>query len=111
MPFPLKKEIKILWLLSVVMSLFILTTAMGCRTSNLDNQAWYKTLSAASERYHDGERCIFCGMVHSFSALAHGDICSAREYNRMGPFLFSVLVLNLFCGLVMFIRNINKGAS
>ena len=86
MPLPLKKEIKILWLLSVVVALCILTTAMGYGTSNLDNQAWYKTLSAATQRYHDGERCIFCGMVHSFAALAHGDIRSAREYNRIGPF-------------------------
>ena len=111
MSFPLKKEIKILWLLSVVVSLFILTTAMGYRTSNLDNQAWYKTLSAAAERYHDGERCIFCGMVHSFNAIAHGDMRSAREYNRLGPFLFSILVLNLFCGMVIFIKNLSKGAS
>ena len=40
-------------------------------------------------------KCALCGITHSFCAMADGDFSSAVQYYRLGPLLFSFIILQI----------------
>ncbi len=42
-----------------------------------------------------GLQCALCGMTHSFSEMASGDIAKAFEYHRLGPVAFIFVVFQI----------------
>ena len=40
-------------------------------------------------------KCAFCGMTHSFIAVAHGDLTAALQYHFLGPVLFGFIVFQI----------------
>jgi hypothetical protein len=48
--------------------------------------------------YH---HCRTCGLTHSFSAISHGNLTLAREYNDLGPALFGCVVATAVAGALL----------
>jgi hypothetical protein len=65
-----------------------LLIGLGSLLAVNDNRLPFLRLSPAAP-LHAGH-CAFCGMTHSFVALARGEVPTARQYNPMGPALYLV---------------------
>ncbi len=111
MDFSLRKERRLIWLVSVGISAILVSAACSGGEKRLDEKDWYQRFSALVARYHGEGRCILCGMLHSFSACARGDIAAAHEYNRIGPYVFVLLIANVASGVVYIVQNVRQGAT
>ena len=48
--------------------------------------------------YH---HCRTCGLTHSFSAISHGNMALAREYNDWGPTVYGCFVAAALAGALL----------
>jgi hypothetical protein len=90
----LRKEIYILWAISVVIGLVILSLSFYFSPNDVDNGV-FSFLSIP----HD--HCPLCGMSHSFTFMSRGDFQQAWFWNPGGPVLYALLSVNSLAGLVV----------
>ncbi len=58
-----------------------------------------------------GIRCALCGMTHSFSEMALGDIAKAFEYHRLGPVAFIFVVFQIPYRVAVLSRGFRRTTS
>ncbi|MBF0547555.1 MAG: DUF2752 domain-containing protein [Candidatus Riflebacteria bacterium] len=55
----------------------------------------FKLPGVCTSQYFFSVPCPGCGLTRSFVAMAHGQFKLAFEYNRIGPLLFGLVLLQL----------------
>lgn len=70
-----------------------------------------KLLPECEKKARGAGECQLCGMTTSFLHVARGDFAAAGEANRMGIFLFFMLVLNEIACLSAIALHARRGRA
>ena len=97
-PLEYATEFRILWALSVLVSVLVVAVSFLLTPPNLDSGVM-SFLSIP----HD--HCLFCGMSHSMIMMSDWRFGEAFSWNAGGPFLYAIMVANSLGGLVVVFRN------
>lgn len=79
----------------VVCTLVVAVAAVMSTTPQVVSIFGWEIPELCSWRRWFGIECFGCGMTRSFVFMAHGDIVSAFQMNKLGPVLFSGVAIQI----------------
>ncbi|MDO4729109.1 MAG: DUF2752 domain-containing protein [Bacteroidota bacterium] len=90
----LKQAIKIIWILSAVVSSLIFVILWSVDNENI------MTITPTCEFKKMGKECFLCGSTRAFCNIKTMNLDKAYQLNRFSIFLFIIMIMNILIFIV-----------